>query len=149
MIYLPSTTRIDEHIYIGGSTSPSKADAYGIQAIVNVAQDLNYDPPEGIDYRHIPLSDDENNPCDLMMEAADALAGFVQQGKKTLVHCHAGRSRSPSVVALYYNQYQGWPIQAALEKIKDKRPIVDPNMGIWQTAVLASRNVRGDTGLKP
>ena len=132
-------SKIDDLVCIGDRYSHEHCDKHGIRAIVNVAGDVEYNPPDGVEYRHIALSDDENNPCDVVQEATDALAGFVQQGLRTLVHCRAGMSRAPSIVALYYHDYHDWPMNAALDAIKEKRPIVDPGDGMWQTALQCAR----------
>jgi len=132
-------TKIDDHIYIGNDEDYKQAKSKGIQAILNVARDTHYPQPDGVEYQHIPLTDDEKNDFKMINDAADALANFVQQGKKTLVHCRAGVSRSPSVAALYYYLHAGWPsVHSALDAIKDKRPIVQPTEGMWQSTLLCA-----------
>lgn len=43
-----------------------------------------------------------------------------------LVHCIAGVSRSPTVVAYYLMCLRGWSFEQALAEIRLKRPIVKP-----------------------
>ena len=54
-----------------------------------------------------------------------ALAG----GGAVYVHCYAGISRSPTVVAAYLIAEGGMTKEKALEFIAERRPIIDPNDG--------------------
>jgi atypical dual specificity phosphatase len=46
-----------------------------------------------------------------------------------LVHCSAGISRSPTIIAGYLMTRQGLPLKAALAAIVSARPTVCPNPG--------------------
>lgn len=135
-------TRISEMIFLGDQDDHLKAKKNGVEAILNVAMGLNYPPPSGVEYAHAPLADNETNERSAVLEAVDMLAEFINRGKVTLVHCHAGRSRSPCVVALYYNHYLGWTFNSALDALKTLRPIVDPNEGILFTAIMCSKEIQ-------
>jgi len=49
-----------------------------------------------------------------------------------LVHCHAGVSRSTTVVVAYLMVRKRWPLQKALHFVKKKRYIVEPNFGFLE-----------------
>jgi atypical dual specificity phosphatase len=51
---------------------------------------------------------------------------------KILVHCSAGISRSPMVVAAYLMKRKGMALKAALAQIIRVRPQVSPNAGFLQ-----------------
>ena len=131
-------TKIDDHIFIGDAEDHRQAKSKGIEAILNVARDTKYPQPDGVEYLHVPLTDDENNDSKMITDAADALANFVRQGKRTLVHCRSGVSRAPSVAALYYHLYENWPLGAAIEAIKNKRGIVEPGDPFWQSVLMCA-----------
>jgi protein-tyrosine phosphatase len=48
---------------------------------------------------------------------------------KVLVHCFAGKSRSTTMVLAYLMEAQGMTLLEAYTLVKEKRPIVLPNMG--------------------
>lgn len=129
---------IDEKIGVGDSESHKNARHLGYSAILNLAKEVNYEPPEGVEYRKVPLTDDGNNRCSRIEEAVEALDELVKEGKKVLVHCRSGVSRSPSIVAAYFEQHEGWTLDSAIQAIKQKRPIVNPGVGFWGTLLLCS-----------
>jgi len=112
--------------------------ARGYNAILNVAKDSTYEPPPGVEYKKVGLSDDGRNDCDEIDRAIDTLHELVQAGKKVLVHCRAGVSRSPSVVAAYLAKYEGHTLNSALEVVKNGRDIADPREDLWASFVMCS-----------
>ena len=62
---------------------------------------------------------------------------------RVLVHCGEGVSRSVSVVAAYLMASQGWPPMQAIDYIKSKRRIANPNFGFVQQLHEYSRNSLG------
>lgn len=62
---------------------------------------------------------------------------------RVLVHCAEGVSRSVSVVAAYLMASQGWTPTQAIDFIKNKRRIANPNFGFIQQLHEYSRNALG------
>lgn len=58
-----------------------------------------------------------------------ALELSIEQGKRVLVHCAAGRSRSGAVVVALLSVMNGWSYDEALAYVQQRRPIVLPNEG--------------------
>lgn len=54
---------------------------------------------------------------------------FICDGKKVFVHCHAGMSRSVTIVAHYLMRRFGKSVDEAIALIRKKRPIATPNPG--------------------
>ena len=71
----------------------------------------------------IPLIDGAGNNPALLRKALSELDQAVADGMKVLVHCHAGRSRSVSVVARYLMDSMGITAEEALALIQQKREI--------------------------
>jgi protein-tyrosine phosphatase len=71
----------------------------------------------------IPLVDGAGNNQTLIRQALSELNQAVADGLKVLVHCHAGRSRSVSVVARYLMESMGITAEEALALIQQKRGI--------------------------
>ncbi|KAG6812879.1 hypothetical protein H0H92_015807 [Tricholoma furcatifolium] len=53
----------------------------------------------------------------------------LRKGRGVLVHCHAGVSRSATVVAAYLMYSRNLDREAALEMIRNVRPHIEPNQG--------------------
>ena len=76
-----------------------------------------------IDAVCIPLVDGSGNNHVLLKQALAELNQAVTDGLKVLVHCHAGRSRSVSVVARYLIESRSITAEEALAIIQEKRKI--------------------------
>lgn len=134
IIHRPEISRITKQISICGEASIPEAK--GFSAILNVAAQSSYEPPEGIEYRKIPLKDDGSNDCDEIDRAVDSLHELIDQGHRVLVHCRQGVSRSPLVVAAYLSKYEGHTLNSALEVVQNGRKIADPNPALWASFVM-------------
>ena len=53
-----------------------------------------------------------------------------------VIHCRAGVSRSPAVVAYYLTHTLFISLREALNKIKETRPFIDINIGFWNILYL-------------
>ncbi len=95
-------TEITPRIYLGDSHDAEHADLrkHGIGAILNVAHDLvgRRGWSDGIEYAQCGLVDGPGNTMASYHAAILKLAALVVGGRKTLCHCHAGESRSVSVI---------------------------------------------------
>jgi protein-tyrosine phosphatase len=56
----------------------------------------------------------------------------LKENKKVLIHCHAGISRSVSIIMAFFIKYGNMSLQDALKKIKEKRSIVGPNQSFMK-----------------
>ena len=76
----------------------------------------------------IPLEDNvaDENTVARFLEGAAKLNEWVSQGRRVIVHCMAGMSRSVSVVITYLMYYKGWSYQTAYTLVKLRR---------WQTNI--------------
>lgn len=84
----------------------------------------------GIDYYHIPILDTKNeNLSRHLPSAIRYIHQNLVQGKKILVHCWAGKSRSPAIVIAYLMFRYSISYEDALMLVKRKRGIVKLNSG--------------------
>lgn len=58
---------------------------------------------------------------------ANDLLTLLREGNHVYVHCMAGISRSPTIVAAAFIISKGWSRDRALEYIAKRRPIIRPN----------------------
>lgn len=69
-------------------------------------------------------------PGDIIEEAVAFLREQVSRGRRVLVHCEMGLSRSPAIVACYLHQEHGMELEAAVRHIRAARPAAEPHAAL-------------------
>ena len=85
----------------------------------------------------VKLTDGPGNDRDTFFRAVDALSRFVGEWPPVLVQCHAGRSRSPVIVAGHFIRTRGVQPPEALRLVAAKRELqVTPGLDsmLWHLA---------------
>lgn len=78
----------------------------------------------------IPITDNpEANIIHYFPEAIQFISKALENEQHLLVHCLAGVSRSPTIIAAYLMATQRLRYKVALAMIKQTRPFVNPNPG--------------------
>lgn len=136
-----SSARVDEHVHIGGylaAADPEHVRARGITHILKLfADDASYPGGShrhpGVEYLVIGAEDRPDYPLD--RHFVDCLQ-FVQKAVRgrgqVLVHCHAGVSRSATVVLLHLMVNSGMSLSGAWGVLKTRRAAANPNPGFWR-----------------
>lgn len=99
----------------------------GIRAVLNVSTEPPYQHHRDIQYRDVPFHDGYEIPLHEFSEALAFLRFQHELGHKTLVHCAAGISRSPSVVAAFLHHSKQFDLDLAFNLIRKCRSIVQPH----------------------
>jgi atypical dual specificity phosphatase len=77
----------------------------------------------GLTFESVPVKDFNNAALQLRLpDCVTALARLLDQGHIVYVHCQAGITRSPSVVAAYLHWCSGWELDQALAHVRKCRP---------------------------
>ncbi|KAH6906785.1 protein-tyrosine phosphatase-like protein [Coprinopsis sp. MPI-PUGE-AT-0042] len=85
------------------------------------------------------ISLDDIEDADILMHflpAIQFIKAELAKGRGVLVHCHAGVSRSASIVTAFLMYTQDLTPQEALKLVRKARPMVEPNAGFLQQLVL-------------
>lgn len=96
--------RITEKLYISDWIEANSRDfleGNDIKCVLNVCRERDNDNIEGVKYTHYPMIDGEGTTGEQLEYAVKTLELLINENNKVLVHCLAGVSRSPMVVALY------------------------------------------------
>jgi protein-tyrosine phosphatase len=108
---------ITDRIGIGDSSDGRQVLSV-IDAVLNVAVDLDIPPTQGKVYRHkVGLLDGPGNDDALLLAAVMVLHALNKRHNRVLVHCHEGKSRSVMVVAVYVSIVGGMEFEKTLKEI--------------------------------
>lgn len=130
--------QVDANVFIGGflaAANPEFVRAAGIKHIVKLFEDDTsypggYHRHPGV--RYLVVRAHDRPDYDIREDAVRCLR-FIREalrlGEKVLVHCHAGVSRSATVVLLHLMVHRGYDLDSALVWLKSIRPVVAPNVG--------------------
>eukprot|EP00873_Tetraselmis_striata_P036629 jgi/Tetstr1/456893/TSEL_043563.t1 len=137
-------TEIVENLLLGALPFHSMLDDFkqqGIQAVVTLNEGFElfvtteHYAELGIEHLHLPTVDFLFAPdVDDMERAVGFIHGNVSSGRRTYVHCKAGRGRSATVVVCYLVRHGGMAPEEAVEFVREKRPQISLATGQW-TAV--------------
>jgi dual specificity MAP kinase phosphatase len=121
------------HVIIGNYRDASSLEcltALGVTHVLNVTANLPlHFEAEGIRYLRLPASDSgSQNLRQYFAEAIEFIDGALASSGRVLVHCQAGVSRSPTIVLAYLIARTQRSLSDAFTLVKDKRPIVAPNI---------------------
>lgn len=98
----------------------------GITADMSLEKE-HIDQPFGVEFFFWLPTDDELSPSeDQFIIGVAILEQCVALKRKIYVHCEHGHGRAPTMVAAYFIA-QGDTVEEAIEKIKEKRPVVHLN----------------------
>ena len=121
--------KITPQIWLGGLLDAQDTEtlqANGITATLNVAKELEGRISNGLYQVHVSLVDEVSNLPHYYRQAIQSLDQLVKDGHNTLVHCYAGCSRSPTIVAGYLMMTLSLDISQAFNLILAKKPDVIP-----------------------
>ena len=120
-------TRIWQRLYLGSFKDAehlSTANPCGITTVLSLCEDV-VRRARNISYVHLPVADSRAITALRLNEIIGAIADSVRRGK-LLVHCVAGSSRSPIIIAAWLDRCGYADIELALGEINEIRDI-DPS----------------------
>jgi hypothetical protein len=119
----PNYNAIEPNLYIGGYVA---APPPGTQAVLTLSR--NKDPYTTEIYQASPIDDAAPAPTlDWLKEQVAFVAAQQTAGRCTYVHCDAGISRSALVTTAYLMARDHITRDQALDYIRTRRPIANPN----------------------
>ncbi|KAI8334725.1 protein-tyrosine phosphatase-like protein [Chlamydoabsidia padenii] len=121
------------NVWIGGYAameSRSFLKKNNIKRILSLGHFHALYPETEFNHKIIPITDNpETNIIRWFPDTTRFISDGLNKDERILVHCLAGISRSPTVVAGYMMEKDHMRWKVALAKIKQNRPFVDPNPG--------------------
>ena len=109
----------------------------GIERVLNLTQDEEYRPGDrkiveralsaaGIEERRLRLTDYGGLPPAALEAAVQEVNAWLDEGKRTYLHCRAGWQRSAAVAAGVVAVRTGREIDEALDYVQQRKPSADP-----------------------
>jgi protein-tyrosine phosphatase len=126
---LSSINQIDEKIFLGnyyGALNKLELELYGITHILNCALGLPNPHPDFFKYENLDMIDVEEENLLHYLERA---LKFIDRADKVYIHCHAGISRSASIVIGYFMYKNKISYEESYNIVKKKRNKIYPNDG--------------------
>jgi protein-tyrosine phosphatase len=122
-------TRIWERLFVGSLQDAerlSRKNPNRIATVIYFCEQCVEYKAENVRYIHLPIEDDEPLPMRQFDAVMDAMAMNIRKGV-VLVNCGVGISRAPTLTAAYLHRVGYKNIDAAIEEIRQVRPIIDPS----------------------
>ena len=99
--------------------------------------------------RRYPLKDvEEQEIIPFFSQATDFISEAQHSGGKLLLHCHEGKSRSITLALAYLMQTKDWTLKEALEFVKQRRPVANPNAGFMIQLLKLEQKLHGKKTVK-
>lgn len=130
----------DGGLYLGNWFSGRNYRNWKFTRVINITQtNASYDIP----HMWIDLLDHESSDLLSKLESAtDYIYQSLKNGHKVLVHCQAGISRSATIVIAFVMRALHKDLDDALDYVKMKRPVVNPNRGFLRQLELFERQLK-------
>lgn len=151
------TEIVSPYLYLGPHTAtrPSALIAHRITHVISVGcrpKHHNAAASKAVAYHYLGLADAPDADLDpQVLLVADVIRHARASGDpdaRVLVHCVAGVSRSPAMLAYYLMQDEGMSLREALARLVRARPAVRPNEGFLRQLKELEVQLRGATSLE-
>lgn len=119
--------------------------AAGFDAVINLSEhpsDFEAFKAAGMEASWVPLPTDvpptkesEEQCVEALPRAFAFVSEQIAQGRRVLVHCHAEKDRTGMLLAILVAKKENLPARAAIEKVREARPLAITAPG-WEALAL-------------
>ncbi|CAK88806.1 unnamed protein product (macronuclear) [Paramecium tetraurelia] len=142
------STRILDWLYLGAAINSENEveldKRTNVTYILNAAAECQNYYPQKYQYLKLHLMDTIGETIlNHFDEAYEFLEKCRKEGKCALVHCQLGKSRSATIVIMYLMKHLGMNLREAFKYTKEKRYIVNPNIGFIRQMIQFDEQLYG------
>ena len=120
-------------LYLGSeyhATNTEWLNKCGIEAILNVSNRYPEIDETQFEYKHFPVRDSgDSDITSIFNDSFDFINNVRESGRKLLVHCQAGISRSATICIAYLMLIEGRTMEEAIKYVRSSRKCINPNFG--------------------
>jgi len=128
---------------VGAAISKENLLANGITHVLCAANNIKLYHPNDFIYKQIAIDDTPASDMYSHLASACSFIGrAISAGGRVLVHCFAGKSRSATVIASYLMFTMKIDMVAAIDLMRSRRPIVQPNAGFCTQLLKWNRYIK-------
>jgi protein phosphatase slingshot len=146
---------LENKLYLGSQLSACRKDvlqALQISVIVCCGFGLRLffanDSDSDLQYYYLPIADSlDQEIIPFLPQVVSFIDSCVTEGKRVLIHCNVGRSRSASITIAYVMKEKKMSYFGALQYVKNRRDCVAPNRRFandlekyWEPVVVSRSN---------
>ncbi len=143
-----SATQVLDHLYLGSlddAQALSSANPHQIVTVVSLCREPVVQRVSGIHYLHFPVRDARPISIAWLNAILTSIEESMTRGS-VLVHCGAGMSRAPTVVAAYLDRIGFLGFARALSYLEDLRPAVAPSKALVESIERELSHLAGSGG---
>lgn len=130
-----SPTPVLDHLYLGSledAEELSRANPHRITTVISLCREPVVQRVSGVRYLHFPVRDARPISIAWLNAILCALEESMARGS-VLIHCGAGMSRAPTVVAAYLDRIGFLGFARALSYLEALRPVVAPSKALVES----------------
>ncbi|CAK6449910.1 unnamed protein product [Pipistrellus nathusii] len=133
-------SQLTSSLYIGNAAAANNRYLLAtnrITTVINISVEIINTFIEGIQYLKFPVSDSPGARIgDFFDAVADCIHAVGLRGGRTLVHCHAGISRSATVCMAFLMKHHSLSLLEAHTWTRACRPVIRPNNSFWEQLIV-------------
>lgn len=151
MSMLGQMAQITDNLFLcsAHAISSTRLKMHKITCIVNATLEVQSPKVPGLEVLRIRLEDVPHSDLGRYFDqVADKIHEVSKRGGNVLVHCVAGISRSSSLCIAYLIKYHRMTLKQAYQHVKQRRPIIRPNIGFFRQLVDYERKLTGKSTVK-
>lgn len=125
---------ITDQLALGGLADASSKIliAARIDFVLSLAPDVEVEGPRQV---FLPVADREPMSGALIEQAVRLIDTEISAGRRVLIHCSQGISRSPAIAVCYLYQCHEMSVSSALEMVRRARPQAAPHPALLASIV--------------
>jgi Dual specificity phosphatase, catalytic domain len=128
-----SVTAVSTRLFLGRAADAERLandNPHQIRTVITLCEKGVKRRAAGVRYLHFPVRDAQPIPIALLNAILEAIYQSVAEGT-VLVHCHAGLSRAPTLVAAFLDQTGSTRFEDAIRFIAKMRPEIEMIMNAF------------------